>query len=59
METDLLEYDAMMLVAAGGTTRHRVAKDAILLKTNNIFIEVNCAGNGGGYRGWRRPTSPK
>jgi hypothetical protein len=46
----LLEYDAVMLVAAGGTTRHQVAKDAILLKTNNIFIEVTCLRNGGGYR---------
>jgi hypothetical protein len=45
----LLEYDAVM-AAAGGTTRRHFAKDAILLKTNNIFIEVTCARNGGGYR---------
>jgi len=47
-ECGLLEYDVMML-AAGGTTRHHVAKDAILLKRNNIFIEVTFERNGGGY----------
>jgi hypothetical protein len=50
----LLDYDAVMLVAAGGTTLHHVAEDAILLKTNNIFTEVICGQNADGYRRYRQ-----